>query len=627
MAATLIGVRIVNKIIDRYTCPVRFYLFYDSEDPTKVGYAVRCEYYTASGSVNVNTEPSGASSAKLYINNNLAATENCAYIGYKSVYSDVAFVSYRYRANYTSDEYISDYSPIKPHNWYDLSPAYNFSFKIEYTDAYGTTSAAFAYEIPLECTLTLDSDSITAGEDFNITLNGVYVEGIKWKVTAYSLSEDGHVVHASKEFTPTGETFTGTFKIPLLDYLAYLRSVSDLIRESLIALDVEVIAPSKTWPGIGAAPVCKLPTGATITLANAYTCGTQGSMSIVASQATSGMTMTYVVTAKLANRTSAEKTVGTYHAAGQISYTPALSDWGSLINSALQDTIKVTIKSYIGSSASASALLSTASSNTTLNLGNTSALTPTPSATISDPSGYYAQIGTFVSGLSKLAATISDGLKYGATTRSRRVTVNGNVYSAASFTTGFLLATSTSMVIEITDSRGLSSTVTVSIPIIEWYAPQITTFDVHRGKLVNNVWVADDNGGIYKINYAVRVAPVDNGNAVVIVIDAPDGVKRPTIPPAPQKYTTSGSIIGEASTEYSYTITITLTDSYTSISKSIVISTAGVLMDFRRGGKGIALGKVSEYENCLEINRDWEIRLKGMTLAEYIVQVISSMNS
>ena len=39
------------------------------------------------------------------------------------------------------------------------------------------------------------------------------------------------------------------------------------------------------------------------------------------------------------------------------------------------------------------------------------------------------------------------------------------------------------------------------------------------------------------------------------------------------------------------------------------LSTAAVVMDFKRGGKGVAVGKVAEDEYVFEVSEDWDCLL------------------
>ena len=70
------------------------------------------------------------------------------------------------------------------------------------------------------------------------------------------------------------------------------------------------------------------------------------------------------------------------------------------------------------------------------------------------------------------------------------------------------------------------------------------------------------------------------------------------------KTVTSGSSVTFTglSTELTYTAIASITDAYTTVSKSISISTVFVTMDFHASGKGIGIGKVAEEENMVDIN-------------------------
>ena len=44
-----------------------------------------------------------------------------------------------------------------------------------------------------------------------------------------------------------------------------------------------------------------------------------------------------------------------------------------------------------------------------------------------------------------------------------------------------------------------------------------------------------------------------------------------------------------------------------------VVSTASVVMDFKSGGKGVAIGKVAETDNCFEVASGWSAKFNGKT--------------
>ena len=82
---------------------------------------------------------------------------------------------------------------------------------------------------------------------------------------------------------------------------------------------------------------------------------------------------------------------------------------------------------------------------------------------------------------------------------------------------------------------------------------------------------------------------------------------------------------GQISTETSYDVQYTLEDAFSTISVQEIVSTAAVVMDFKSGGKGVAIGKVSERDNTFEVAENWDVKVYGMLLKEYIQQFAKTM--
>ena len=82
---------------------------------------------------------------------------------------------------------------------------------------------------------------------------------------------------------------------------------------------------------------------------------------------------------------------------------------------------------------------------------------------------------------------------------------------------------------------------------------------------------------------------------------------------------------GQISTETSYDVRYTLEDAFSTISVQEIVSTAAVVMDFKSGGKGVAIGKVSETDNTFEVAENWDVKVYGMLLKEYIQQFTKTM--
>lgn len=72
------------------------------------------------------------------------------------------------------------------------------------------------------------------------------------------------------------------------------------------------------------------------------------------------------------------------------------------------------------------------------------------------------------------------------------------------------------------------------------------------------------------------------------------------------------------SAESSYEVKFKLTDAFTSIEVTDTLSTASVVMDFKSGGLGVAVGKVAETDQCFEVSDAWDVKVYGMLLEAYI---------
>ena len=301
------------------------------------------------------------------------------------------------------------------------------------------------------------------------------------------------------------------------------------------------------------------------------------------------------------------------------SYTPPLATWAPQSPNSLTFTVTVRLLMYDNGT-----LVGQTDTYATFTIPSGS-VEPACSVSTADPTGYYSTYGAYVLGQSQVKVTATPTLRYGATMAAIRIDANGTNYSYNEAVTDVIASLSYNRIqVQITDSRGLTATTTVSISIVEWYTPQIT-LSVHRGTYTGGTFTPDDNGRYVKIDVNVKIAPVNNRNTRSVTITAPDGDHSYT----PTSYDWNTSLISAASTEYSYTITVEAEDAFVTFSKSTRLSTAGVIMDFKSGGKGVAFGKVAETDNMVEISSDWtlqvyNIKIGNQTLADYIRSIVGS---
>ena len=287
-----------------------------------------------------------------------------------------------------------------------------------------------------------------------------------------------------------------------------------------------------------------------------------------------------------------------------INWTPPASLMNG-IPSATSASCTITITTLSGGAA-----IGTRSTTITLSVPSASA-TPTPTQTITDAMGYYATYGAYVQGQSKLSITIDDGLKYSATTAARSTSVNGAKYYDQTFTTNALVSSGAqSVVTNVRDSRGFTGSVTTSINVLAYAAPSIGTFVVQR---CDSVGTPDPAGLYCSVQWAIAVSPLNNLNTRSLKV----GIKYVGYQTWNETaitltaYTQSGTWVSPSaiSADLSFDVRLVLTDAFSSVTSSTILSTTASTFSAKAGGKGAAFGKAAETDNLLDVA--WNMRVRG----------------
>ncbi len=163
--------------------------------------------------------------------------------------------------------------------------------------------------------------------------------------------------------------------------------------------------------------------------------------------------------------------------------------------------------------------------------------------------------------------------------------------------------------VTITTNNGASNTATYSTFDVYGYSiPYISKLEVRR---CNQDGTANDSGAYCRISWAFKVIPLGNVNTKTVVLAAPDGSH--TFTGEDYDHTVGYYYISAADIEHSYSISLSVTDDFQTVSKTVNVSTAGVIMDFLYDGKGIGLGKVAETTEMVEVNPQWTFKADKMT--------------
>ena len=195
-----------------------------------------------------------------------------------------------------------------------------------------------------------------------------------------------------------------------------------------------------------------------------------------------------------------------------------------------------------------------------------------------------------------IETTITSDL-LGATIKSYKSTVDGIEYSGASFKINPLTAGKKNISVIVTDSRNKTATLTLTEFTVYPYAiPQITSFTVER----------QADGGTVIATIKGTVSPINNANSKTIKVTLNGETK--TV--ASDSYTIDKTVtFSNVPTDNTLTATAAISDYYTADKptvKDAVLPTVAVTMDFYKDGNGIAMGKVAEEGDLLDVV--WRIK-------------------
>ena len=315
-------------------------------------------------------------------------------------------------------------------------------------------------------------------------------------------------------------------------------------------------------------------------------------------------------------------TTSTYTYSG---YTIPLSAANQIPNSD-STTMVVTLYTY-SNSACTSQVGSASSVNFTVTLPNNIIPSISGASIAADNSGnsVVASWGIAVSGFTKLHVTASASGTYGSTVA--RFIIEGAYEETVSGTvldyTGGIIQSSGDKFVKVTcvDSRGRkSNTVTTSpIPFSSYSAPSVSQFTATRNA-----------SGYAVLNAIYAYNSVGNNSISAVVQYRKSGSDAWTI------YGNIGNNVQLTTTikmsdESSYTFKVVVTDSVgSSVEKTAFLSTAKVLLDFKKGGDGLGIGKICETA-ALEVAMDsifyGNVKIGDMTLAQFIQGIMAVLPS
>ena len=280
-------------------------------------------------------------------------------------------------------------------------------------------------------------------------------------------------------------------------------------------------------------------------------------------------------------------------------FTPAISD-SSQIPTATSGTGTIVVETWDGSK-----IIGSESTNITLKVPTS--VKPSIGSLSSEivASGASTSYG-YVKGKSKAKLTINGATgSQGSTITNYYIEGGGFSSSSSSFTTGTLTtAGSITFSAYVQDTRGRKSdTKTITITVKDYTIPMIEHPSVYRCDSSGN---PSEQGTYAKVNFEYKYSELTT-STVTNKIEYKSA--------SSSTWTTAGSLSsseglifgGTLSTTTTYNVRITVSDAFETVTKSMDIAPAFVTLDFKKGGKGIGIGKVAEQDGLLDINMDTKV--------------------
>lgn len=296
-----------------------------------------------------------------------------------------------------------------------------------------------------------------------------------------------------------------------------------------------------------------------------------------------------------------------------VNWTPAVATYAPKITSSMEANCVLTCSTYLNG-----ALVGSKSVSITLTLREKD-VKPSTAITVEDSAGCVAKYGKYVATKSKLKISLTDVLKYGASTKAISITANGVTYSSNPATTNELLSESYNTVkAKIQDSRSQwSEEAAVTLNILPYTPPAINSFSVHR---CNADGSANDEGAYCRVDFDVSISPLDdiNSRALTCKFKVVSAEEYASGSISLSSYADTGSYVFAADTEQSFDVSLELTDDFSTTTMQTILSTAAVIMAFSAGGLGVGFGKVPEHDYSVEIAANWSIRIGERTLLDYM---------
>lgn len=475
--------------------------------------------------------------------------------------------------------------------YFDIAGSHGFSIRIEWSEEYNiqtNTSSLSITSVKIQSTqyarawfpdgtISVDGNVVKTMENSGYATHAVYLAANDNWVELYSPNpgvhgEDGFPWSAGEISHNADGSKNVTFSVDLSFW-----------RDSTTTASPKIT-------GSNVVTLTTIPRASELSVSNG-TLGTAQTLTVTKKSSSFTDTITYTCG-------SESGTIATKSSATSISWTPPLS---LASQNAVGTTVAVTftMQTYSGNTAVGSAV------KKSVNMAIPASVKPSCTLTVSDYMGYATTYGAYVKGLSRLQVKVTPTIAYGAEIVSYKTTANGSTYADEEFVTAALKSSGTLTIsATVTDSRNrTSSAASKTITAIDYTAPAISKLTAVR---CDANGTENSQGGYVKVTFSAAVSSLGNKNGAEYILNYKKSTAADWNGVALDElygdYSVADySYVFAADTGSSYNVEVTVEDNHHGTVKSTTAPTAFALLHPNPDGTGIALGKVCEKSNAVEL--------------------------
>lgn len=176
------------------------------------------------------------------------------------------------------------------------------------------------------------------------------------------------------------------------------------------------------------------------------------------------------------------------------------------------------------------------------------------------------------------------------------------------------------------DAFGFSTTVTDTVTVLPYHRPSLSLCRSRRCRAAtdgdtevytyNGVRYTPDEQGAYAlIEWKADISALNNKNSKTLKVRMRESDAWETI--AVNSYTASGFLVKPAAEDSSFDVQFSVSDDFfTNVIFIAPLNTVYAMIDFKREGRGVAMGKVSELDHTYDIHRNWLLHMPYNTYVQ-----------